>query len=264
MTGTTDAPVSRYLRAVKEHWLNIAPIGLFAVFGLWMTSLGAAERAVGEAPRVTPAEVEAYAGTGTPVILVARAVAVPPLEAASGEQIALQWVSLSHTRQVGDRLETVIDYEALAPAELWAAEGNVAVRVVTEALDPRYIAERVRGETALDGSLPDEARALMSDAFDDIPRRGGLDLSIRAIGNGDPVAVYGLVEIENGEPVLRAPGGGRPFAVAGMGPEEFVAAMGGSARFNTIAGWAVIAFALFLAGLAVWYYGRSASLPEAP
>lgn len=242
--------------------MSVTPLALLAGLGFWMTGLGGAERAVAEAPRVAPAGLEAHAGTDVPVLLTARAVAIPPLVSGGGSELALQSVYFSHEETGMDRTETVTDYEALAPEVIWAVEGELAVRVETEGVNVRYIPERARGETGTRGSLGPEAIREISPSFAGLPEDGGLDFVVRSIGNGEAVSVYGVVEMENGAPVVRAPGKGRPFAIAGMDPDAFVAAIGSSGRFLIIAGWAVVAFSVLMMMVALGYYVRLEESPE--
>lgn len=248
--------MKRYVAALRSHWMNLTPLALLAGLGFWMTGLGGADRAVAEAPRVTLAELEAHAGSDVPVLLVARAVARPPLVAGDGSELALQSVYFAHDETAMDRTETVIDYEGLAPGVIWAAEDDRAVRVETRGVNVSYIPEVAAGETGPAGRLTPEATRALSTTFTGLPRDRGLDYRVRSIGNGEAVSIYGVVEMEDGSPVVRAPGGGRPFAIAGMEPDAFVAAIGDSGEFLVLGGRAVIAFSFLMALLGLWIYAR--------
>ncbi|CAN5707337.1 hypothetical protein BH23GEM3_BH23GEM3_08720 [soil metagenome] len=245
------------IKQMKPRWSSfLAPVLLLG-FGGWMVHTGSAERTIAAAPRITPSTMHEYAGTGIPVLLEARAVAIPPLMTPAGEELALQRLTLTHESGSGDDRETVTDYDVLLPGEIWASEAGAVVRVVTTGADPRFIPEIASNRTARGGSLPPGVAARVGAGFRDLPTRSNLDLSVRAIPNREPVVVYGIVEIKEGSPLIGAPGGGRPFVITSLNVESLIHQTGSTGMFLSRAGWACAAFGIILGVAVVRHPGRA-------
>lgn len=255
--------MKKFLGGVFNFVLIAVVVLVMAGTGIGMVTTGSGERKLAEAPEVPLAELAAHAGR---TVRVRAALAgEPALQAAGGEALAFQAVTISHEESTGvgenRRDETITDYAATAPRVLVLTDGEAAAGVVPDGIDLRFVPETFRGETGRGGALPAAASALLpAGVFTGLPDRTGADLSVRAIREGAEVTVHGVVEVVDGQAVLRAPEDA-PFVVSPEPWEEVVSKAGTSGAISLVLGWVLlagsVAVTLFL--LLGWLRGRGAA-----
>lgn len=211
--------------------------------GLGLVATGSGERRLAEAPEVPLADLAAH--DGSTVRVRAKLLGEPGLQAPSGEVLAFQAVTITHEESSGvgeDRTEeTITDYARFAPTVLVATDGTVAVGILPEGVDLRFVPERFSGATGAGGQLPAAASSLVpAEVFTELPDRGFTDLSVRAIGQEQEVTVHGTVQLVDGQPVLRAPAD-VPFVISPMPFDEVLKQAGRSGVLNLVFGWALVA-----------------------
>lgn len=250
-------------RKLKENFIELAlVIGLMG-WGATKLATADAEAAFARAPEVTVADLREHMGSGQPVRLRARAVALPPVEAPNGKALAFESLVITHeeTRGTGaDQTRSVeTDYDRLQPAELWLSEGEEAVRLDVAGLDLRFVPELAAGKTSARGALPAEAAAWLAAGFTELPDRTGLDYSLRGIEDGAEVTVYGTVEAVDGLPVLRSPGAGELFVLSSLPATELARAVQSSSGSNALFGYILLLGTPAVAVLAVIWRRRDAA-----
>lgn len=254
--------MKKLMGGVFDFVLTAGLVLVLAVFGLSMVATGSGERRLAEAPEVKVSELAAHEGKN--VRVRARLRGEPALQAANGEALAFQTVTITHEESSGvgqDREEkTVTDYAQFAPTAVIAVDGDAAVGVVPSSVDLRFVPERFSGSTGARGELPAAASSLLpAGVFADLPQRGHTDLSVRAIAQDQEVTIHGAVRMVEGTPVLDAPEG-IPFVVSPMPFDQVVAEAGSSGMWNLVLGWGMVlgALAIVVFRLRGWLAARRA------
>ncbi|HEX2189799.1 MAG TPA: hypothetical protein VHG51_12910, partial [Longimicrobiaceae bacterium] len=234
--------MKQVLGGVFSFVLLAVVVLLMAGTGVGMIGAGSGERQMTEAPEVPLAELAAHAGR---TVRVRGTVAgQPALQAAGGEALAFQAVTITHEESSGvgeDRTEeTVTDYARLAPQVLVVSDGAAAAGIVPQGIDLRFVPETFSGQTGRAGELPAAAASLLpAGVFTELPDRSGADLSVRAIREGAAVTVHGTVDVVDGQAVLRAPADA-PFVVSPRPWDEVVSEAGTSGIINLVFGWGLL------------------------
>ncbi|MEW5931697.1 MAG: hypothetical protein AB1941_29865 [Gemmatimonadota bacterium] len=254
--------MKKLMGGVFNFVLTAGLVLVLALFGLSMVATGSGERRLAEAPEVKLSELAAH--EGKVVRVKAKLRGEPALQAANGEALAFQTVTITHEESSGvgeDREDrTVTDYAQFAPTAVVAVDGDAAAGVVPASVDLRFVPERFSGSTGARGEFPAAASSLLpAGVFAGLPERGYTDLSVRAIGQDQEVTIHGVVRMVEGTPVLDAPEGA-PFVVSPMPFDEVLKEAGRSGALNLVFGWGMVlgALAIVFFRLRGWLAARRA------
>ena len=130
----------------------------------------------------------------------AKALGIPAITDAGGEKLALKIVTQGKNGRGGP----YVDDEWWIPAKLQIGDGKTQITVDLNHHAPNYIflPRRLKG-IIRDGKVPADIAAVIAPDFPKLEPINNHDIIVYTIERDAPVTVFGVVEMEAGQPVIR-------------------------------------------------------------
>ena len=153
-------------------------------------------------PTTPLSQLKSHAGTGELVRVRATMLGIPALTDGAGDQLALKLVTQTKHRDRG------ADYVAdlwWIPTHFRVGEGKTHVAVEPKDGSPAYsyLPERLKGNIGDDKRVPADIAALIAPNFPKLRPIQYSNITVYTINRDAPVTIFGVVALENGEPVIR-------------------------------------------------------------
>ncbi len=162
-------------------------------------------------PIVPIAELKQHAGTNQPVRIQAVAIGEPTFTTPSGEQIAFEYVEVTHDERHGNNRDTITDYKGWIPSELWVSDGKDKLRVLPESITQDNLDVRGRVAFSSKGEFDEKLKSVILPQFlkDIRTGRHGQEIKACTIAKGANLNIVGAVSAtSDGVVVHKAPNRG--------------------------------------------------------
>ena len=154
-------------------------------------------------PTTPLSQLKSHAGTGELVRVRATMLGIPAVTDEAGDPLAFKFVTQIQKRsRDGDYIR---DREWI-PGHFRIGDGNlqVAVELKERAPSDLYLPQRASGYITGDKQIPADVAPILAPNFADLRPVRFNEITVFTINRGAPVTIFGVVEIENGEPVIYA------------------------------------------------------------